>query len=73
MRSIKNTLDLYPELTPFERHVQFVESLSGPISQTRYSELLKAHFTVKKEKRPMPYTEKSVTLKSLLINFFTLK
>ncbi len=44
------TVDVYPGLTPFERHVLFLESLAGPISSLRYQELLKAHFEIKKRK-----------------------
>ena len=47
IRSIERTVDMFPGLTPFERHVKFVESLSGPLSAPRYQELLMVHFPVK--------------------------
>ncbi len=65
------TTDLYPELSPFERHILFVESLSGPISQLRYQELLKAHFTLKKKEKTSSATIKK-TFKEKLTNLFTL-
>jgi len=39
----KYTVDLYPELTPLERHVLFLETYTGKITQLRYAELLRAH------------------------------
>lgn len=49
-RSIEKTVDCFPGLTPFERHILFLEMLCGRLSTLRYQELVKAHFP-KKEVR----------------------
>lgn len=42
------TTDLYPELSPFERHIAFIKDRHGNLSQQRYYELLKAHLKTPK-------------------------
>ena len=47
-KNISKTVDVYPQLLPMERHVQFIESRERTISCLRYQEILKAHFKIKK-------------------------
>ncbi len=56
------TTDLYPELSPFERQMQFIISRQGEISQVRYRELLAAHYQVKRQKAWHIPTETKQTL-----------
>ena len=59
------TTALYPDLTPLERHILFLESITGKkISQLRYSELLKAHFP----KKDLPKWKKKKEKQSTIIN-----
>ena len=48
-KATTRTVDSFPDLTPFERQVLFFENLMGQkLSQTRYRELLSAHYKQQK-------------------------
>ena len=57
------TVDANPDLSPFERHVMFTESLQGEMTRSKYMELLKLHFQVKTKKQwTLPKQPKKETL-----------
>ena len=53
------TTDMNPGLSPMERHIAFIESREGKISQQRYFELLKIYFAKPKKKQPVIKTKQS--------------
>jgi hypothetical protein len=53
------TTDMHPDLSPMERHVAFIESREGNMSQQRYFELLKIYFAKPKKKQPIIKTKQS--------------
>ena len=53
------TTDMNPGLSPMERHIAFIESREGKISQQRYFELLKIYYALPKQKTTIPTTKQS--------------